>query len=437
MMLQAGEDLQETASQPRLQGRTLRIAGLIALAVAAAAAATGLVVRWRHEAAVKHWTVAQAVPTVSFIMPRPGGSSSRLILPGDVQAWFNAPIYARVSGFLKNWYFDYGARVKAGQVLAEIEAPDLDASFSAAKAKLVNANAQVSVREAELQFAKTTYDRWRNSPKGVVSVQETLAKKGDFDSATARLNAALADVNAAQGEVDRLEALESFKRITAPFDGVVTERNTDVGALINAGSGVGGGTGPVLFRVADVHKMRIFVQVPQRMSADIREGQKADLRLPQFPDKTFEATVATTARAINQSARTLLVELHANNPNGELQPGSYTEVHFNLPPDPNILSIPTSALIFRENGLEVAAIGQDDRIAVKKISIGRNLGSTVEVLTGLAASDHVVISPPDSLAAGDLVRVASEAAPTGKGQGSGTEAEKNTPADAKTTGESP
>ena len=433
MMLQVDKDLQEIASQLRPQGRTLRIAGLFALAVAVVAAATGLVLRWRHEAAVTQWTVTQAVPVVSFVMPQPDGKTSRLILPGDIQAWFDAPIYARVNGFLKNWYFDYGAHVKAGQLLAEIEAPDLDASFAASKARLTNSKAVVNVREAELEFAKTTYERWRNSPKGVVSVQETTAKKGDFDSAAARLNASLADVNVAQSEVDRLAALEGFKRVIAPFDGVVTERNTDVGALINSGSGVGGGTGPALFRVADVHEMRTFVQVPQRMSADIHEGQKAGLHLPQFPDKSFEATVATTARAINQSARTLLVELHADNPNGVLQPGSYTEVHFDLPPDPNILSVPTDTLIFRQNGLEVAVIGEDDRIAVKKISIGRNLGSRVEVLSGLTPSNRVVVSPPDSLAAGDLVRIANEAAPSGKGPGSGADAEENSPSDAKTT----
>jgi RND family efflux transporter MFP subunit len=432
-MLQVDEDLQETASQSRQQGRTLRIAGIVALVIAVAAAATGLLVRWRHEAAVKHWTLTEAVPIVSFVVPRPDGEASRLILPGDIQAWFDAPIYARVNGFLKQWYFDFGAHVKAGQVLAEIEAPDLDASFAAAKARLASSNAQVKVREDELAFAKTTYERWRSSPKGVVSVQETTAKKGDFDSATARLNASLADVNVAQSEVDRLAALEGFKRVIAPFDGVVTERNTDVGALINAGSGVGGGSGPVLFRVADVHKMRIFVQVPQRMSADIREGQNADLHLPQFPDKSFEATVATTARAINQSARTLLVELHADNPDGVLQPGSYAEVRFYLPPDPNVLSLPTSTLIFRQNGLEVAVIGQDDRIEAKKISIGRNLGSRVEVLSGLTPSDRVVVSPTDSLAAGELVRIASEAAPSGEGPESGGNSEENPPTNANTT----
>ncbi len=434
-MLEANKELQENASNLRQLAGTLRTAGMIAIAAAAIAVAAGLAVRWGHEKAVKRWTMAQAVPSVSFIKPQPDGASSRLILPGDIQAWFEAPIFARVNGYLKNWYCDYGARVKAGQILAEIEAPDLDASYAAAKARLVNSKAVVNVREAELEFARTTYERWRNSPKGVVSVQETLSKKGDFDSATAQLNAARADVNVAQGEIDRLEALDGFKRIVAPFDGEVTERNTDIGALINAGSGVGGGSGPVLFRVADVHKVRVFVQVPQRMSAEIHEGQKADLRLPQFPDKTFEATVATTARAINRSARTLLVELHADNPNGVLQPGSYTEVRFNLPPDPNVLEIPTRTLIFRQDGLEAAVIGQDDRIEMKKVSIGRNLGSNVEVLSGLAPSDRVVVSPPDSLAAGDLVRIASEAAPSGNAPGSGTDAEVNSQDDTNTAGQ--
>jgi RND family efflux transporter MFP subunit len=423
----------ETSLEPPRSRRTLRWAGLAALIVAVAVAATGILRRQQQQTEVAQWTQAEAIPTVSVVMPQRGVSGLQLVLPGDIQAWHDAPIYARVNGYLKNWYFDYGARVKTGQLLAEIEAPDLDGQLAAAQAKLNAANSEVKVRQAEQDFAKTTYERWRDSPKGVVSVQETTAKKGDFDSASARLNASLADVNVAQGEVDRLGALEGFKRVIAPFDGVVTERNTDVGALINAGSGVGGGSGPVLFRVADVHKMRIFVQVPQRMSADIREGQKADLHLPQFPDKSFDATVATTARAINQSARTLLVELHANNPDGVLQPGSYTEVHFNLPPDPNILRVPTNTLIFRQNGLEVAVIGEDDRIVVKKISIGRNLGSRVEVLNGLAPSDRVVISPPDSLAAGDLVRIAGQASPSGEQAGAGADAEKNLAPDAKAT----
>jgi len=431
------KELQRTISRPFQQSGRLRIAGLILLAIAAASVVTVAILRWRHDEAVKQWTATQAVPFVSFTTPAADGTSSVLNLPGDIEAWFDAPIYARVNGFLKQWYFDYGAHVKAGQILAEIEAPDLDASLDAAKAKLVRSEADVKVREAELAFAKTTYDRWRNSPKGVVSVQETTEKKGDYDSATARRNAALAEVNASQGEVDRLQALESFKLITAPFDGVVTERNTDVGALINAGSGVGGGSGPVLFRVADVHEMRIFVQVPQRMSTEITVGQSADLLLPQFPDRTFKATVATTARAIRLSSRTLLVELHADNPDGVLQPGSYAEVRFHLPPNPDVLSIPTSALIFRSDGLEVAVIGQDDRIVLKKITIARNLGSRVEVSSGLLPTDRVVESPPDALSAGDLVRYASEPQTSGKESLSDASARMTLPVKAQTTERSP
>ena len=292
-------------------------------------------------------------------------AAERLVLPGTVQAWYEAPIYARVNGYLKDWYFDYGAHVKKGDLLAEIDAPDLDAQLAAAQAKLNSARATVKVREAEKQFAETTYERWRDSPKGVVSVQEQEGKQADYNSAVARVNAATAEVAADQGEVDRLKALEEFKRITAPFDGVVTARETDIGALINAGSGTGGGNGPELFRVADIHKMRIYVQVPQQLSAGIGQGLVAELHLPQYPNKTFKATVATTSNAINLSARTLLVELHADNPDGLLQPGAYAGVDFELPSNPDVVRIPTSALIFREQGMEVATIGPGDKIELK------------------------------------------------------------------------
>jgi RND family efflux transporter MFP subunit len=414
MASQLPNDPQNTGSAPPRPRMTLRRTGLAALIVAIAVAATGILLRQQQQTQVRLWTAGEAVPVVSIIAPQQGVSGLEVILPGDIQAWYDAPIYARVNGYLKNWYFDYGASVKKGQVLAEIDAPDLDAQLAATRAKLNAANSDVTVRQAELEFAKTTYARWRESPKGVVSVQETLSKKGDFDSATARLNAAFAQVNAAKGEVERLDALESFKRITVPFDGVVTERNTDVGALINAGSGVGGGSGPMLFRVADVHEMRIFVLVPQQMSAQIHDGLTADLYLPQYPNKTFKATVATTSRAINLTSRTLLVELHADDTDGLLQPGTYTEVHFNLPGDPDMVHIPTSALLFREHGLEVAVIGPHNKVELKKVTLGRNLGTQVEVLNGLTPSDHVVNSPPDSLAEGDVVRIAREPAPDSK-----------------------
>ena len=390
--------------------RNLRRVGLICVIAAAAIAGFGIIQRRSHEAEVAGWTQERAVPSAAAITPKPGAASQRLVLPGTVQAWYEAPIYARVPGYLKMWNFDYGAHVKKGDVLAEIETPDLDAQLAAALAKLDSAKAMVKVREAERQFTGSTYQRWRDSPKGVVSLQEQEAKQADYNSALARLNSAVAEVGVDQGEVDRLQALESFKNITVPFDGIVTARETDVGALINAGSGTGGGNGPELFRVADIHIMRVYVQVPQQLSAGIKNGLNAQLQLPQYPNKTFKAAVATTSSAINTNARTLLVELHSDNPDRDMQPGAYAQVDFELPTDPSVVRIPTSALIFRERGTEVAAIGPNDTIELKPITLGRNLGTEVEVLSGLTTSDRLVNSPPDSLSTGDRVHVATATA---------------------------
>ncbi len=385
--------------------RNLRRIGLIAAAAAILIAAFGILQRHSHEAEVAQWTKQQAVPIVAVVTPETGAAVQHLTLPGTVQAWYEAPIYARVPGYLKNWYFDYGAHVKKGDVLAEIETPDLDAQLAAAEAKLNSGRAVVKIREAEQQFAESTYQRWRDSPKGVVSEQEQQIKQADYNSALARLNSATAEVAADQGEVDRLQALESFKKITAPVDGVVTARETDIGALINVGSG---GSGSELFRVADVHEMRVYVQVPQQLSAGIQNGLTADLHLPQYPDKSFKASVATTSSSINPSARTLLVELHADNPNDQLQPGAYAKVDFELPGNPSVMRVPTSALIFREHGMEVAIVGTDNKIELKPVKLGRNLGTEVEVINGLVQSDKIVNSPPDSLANGDIVRVAGQ-----------------------------
>ena len=405
--------VREADRQPPEPTGKLRRAGLATLVIAVSIAVGGIALRWVHAKNVARWTDTQAIPTVNLITPQRGVSGQQTVLPGNVQAWYEAPIYARVNGYLKNWYFDYGAHVKKGDLLALIDAPDLDAELAAAQANLKAAEAQTKVREAEVEFARTTFARWRDSPKGVVSEQETESKKADFNSATARYNASLADVNADRGVVDRLNALEEFKRIVAPFDGIVTARNTDIGALINAGSGSGGGTGggsaPQLFRVADVHEMRVFVQVPQEMSASLRAGMAADLHLPQYPDRVFKSVVATTAGAINESARTLLVELHADNADGLLQPGTYTEVHFDLPGDPQMVRIPSSALIFRQDDMQVAVVGAGDRVQLRPVKLGRNLGTDVEVLTGLAPSDRVIESPPDSLATGDHVLIADAA----------------------------
>jgi RND family efflux transporter MFP subunit len=389
--------------------RGLRLVGLCALVVAIAVVAFGIVERRQNEVTVAQWTEAQAIPEVAVLTPMSSPAVAPLVLPGNIQAWYEAPMYARVSGYLKMWYFDYGAHVKKGDVLAEIDTPDLDAQLAAAQAKLNSALAVVNVRKTELQFAESTYNRWRESPTGVVSEQETESKQADYGSARARLNAANAEVAEDQGEVDRLNALEGFKKIIAPFDGVVTARETDIGALINAGSGTS--NGPELFRMADVSKMRIFVQVPQQQSAGIAPGQEAEVHLPQYPGRTFKATVATTSDAINMEARTLLVELHVDNPDGLLQPGAYAQVVFRLPSNPDVLRIPTSALVFRKQGLQVATLGPGDKIELKSVTLGRNLGTDVEVVSGLSASDRIVDSPPDSLASGDLVHVASDQTP--------------------------
>jgi RND family efflux transporter MFP subunit len=381
---------------------------IIAVLVALGIAISGVLWRRHQESEVTKWTNELAVPTVAVVKPKQGVSGQQISLPGDIEAWYEAPIYARVSGYLKAWYFDFGAHVTKGQLLAEIDAPDLDAQLAAAKAKFNSAEAQVKVREAERNFAETTYTRWRESPKGVVSEQETESKKAEYGSADARYKAAIAEANVNQSEVDRLTALEAFKRIVAPFDGIVTQRNTDVGALINAGSGVGGGTGPQLFRVADVHEMRVFVQVPQEMSANMRAGLTAEMSLPQYPDKTFQATVSTTSEAINKASRTLLVELHSKNTDGVLQPGTFAQVRFNLADSPGTLRIPTSALIFRENGAQLALVGPGDKIEMKSVKLGRNLGTEFEVLNGLTLNDTVVNSPPDSLSEGEQVRVVKD-----------------------------
>jgi RND family efflux transporter MFP subunit len=411
----------ESIPAKRQSHRMTRLLSVSAIALVIAIAAWGIWHRHSQERAVTAWTDAAAIPTVNIVHPTQGAPGQQIVLPGDIHAWYQAPIYARVNGYLKNWYFDFGAQVKKGQVLADIETPETDAQLAAAKAKLNAASAAVKVREAEAQFAKTTYARWRDSPPGVVSVQERENKQAEYESGVARLNAAKADMAAAQADIDRLQSLENFKQVVAPFDGTVTARETDIGALINAGSA----GNAQLFSVADTHKVRVYVKVPQRLTGNIHRGLTAELRLPQYPGKVFTAKATTTTRSVNTSSRTLLVELQADNPDGLLQPGTYVEAQLNLPGDPNTLLIPSSAILFRQHGLEAALVGDDDKITLKKISLGRNLGVQVEVTEGLTPSDRIVDSPPDSLGAGDVVRIAGRPAPDIPPHGSQREAEAN------------
>src|ERR1700688_1230533 len=416
------EDKAPEVTPAKRQPRTPGLLSVGAVALVMAVALDGIWHRQSQEKAVAAWTDAAAIPTVNIVHPSKGAPEQQVVLPGDIHAWYEAPIYARVNGYLKSWYFDFGAQVKKGQVLADIETPEIDAQLTAAKAKLNAASAAVKVRDAEAQFAKTTYERWRDSPRGVVSVQEQAAKQADYQSGIARLNAAKADMAVAQADVDRLESLQAFRQVVAPFDGVVTARETDIGALINAGSN---GTARELFSVADTHKVRIYVKVPQRLAGNIHRGLTAELRLPPYPGKGFTAKATTTSRSVNTSSRTLLVELEADNPDGLLQPGTYVEAQLNLPSDPNTVLIPSSAILFRRHGLEAAVVGDGDKVTLRKISLGRNLGVQVEVTGGLVPSDQVVDSPPDSLGSGDVVRIAGQPAPSNPPNGSEKEAEAN------------
>lgn len=369
--------------------RGLVLFGTIGLGVAVALGVTGILSRTHSAAALVAATDTAAIDTVAVIRPHAGTTAEGLVLPGDIEAWYEAPIYGQVSGYVKMWYRDIGAVVQQGDLLGLIDTPDLDAHVEQARALVAKA-------EADEELAAITAKRWQALWKtDSVSRQETDVKTDD-------LKAAQAATLAAKGELDRLLALEGFKRLVAPFDGVVTARHTDVGAFVKAN---GVSTEPELFTVADIHMMRVYVRVPQTYAAQIHVGMTADLHLPQFPGRAFPATVNTTSRAINLDSRTLLVELWAPNPQEELAPGTYADVHFALAPTPGALKIPTSALIFQDNGLQVAVVDGSSHAHLRTITIGRDMGADVIVVSGITAADRVIDSPPDDLNDGDLVRV--------------------------------
>ncbi len=343
------------------------------------------------EATRKRDAGGTAALAVEVITPQHGAKTHEIVLPGNIQAYYEAPIYARVNGYLKMWYQDIGAHVKAGPLLAEIDTPDLDQQLQQAQADLVKA-------KADEDLAAITAQRWQALVgSNSVSQQETDEKTGDLDAKKAAREAA-------EANVQRLQALEGFKRIVAPFDGIVTARTTDVGALIDAGSGIG----PELFAVADVHTMRIYVRIPQVDTAGLHVGMRASLYLPERPGKTFPATITNMAEAINDTSRTMLVELQADNPKGELHRGTYTEVHFELPTDPTAVYVPISAILFQKHGLQVAVVGPDNRVVLKSVRIGRDYGTKEEIVSGLSPEDQVINSPPDMIEAGELVRVVQD-----------------------------
>src|SRR5579875_4056483 len=375
--------------------RMLRIGAAAALA-GLAAVAWAVHSRHRAEEALARETDAEALVAVATTRPEPVGGATELVLPGNLEANYEAPIYARTSGYLKRWLVDIGARVSKGQLLAEIDAPEVDQQLRQAEADLATA-------EASRKIAEVTAERWRH-------LRETdSVSKQEADEKVSTAQASEAQVAAAEANVRRLRELTSFERIVAPFDGVITARNTDVGRLINAGSG----SGTELFRIADMRRLRLYVRVPQSDVAAMTQGLTARLSLPDRPGRTYEATLATTSSAIDPATRTLTVELFVSNEHGELLPGEYAEVHFELPPGSGgkSFTLPANVLLDRGDGLHVATVDERDRVVMKPVVIGRDYGSAIEIVSGLSSNDEVILSPPDSLVDGASVRVVKRSRP--------------------------
>ena len=371
--------------------RKLGLFGLVAGIAAVLIVVTGIRAREDSSAKLREWTDNQAIPTVAVTLPDAKVLNATLDLPGRLEAWQRAPIYARVSGYLKGWSADIGTRVKAGQVIAEIEAPDLDQQLLQARADLASQQASAKLSEATLTRRKSLI------ASNFVSMQE-------IDERTADLSNKKAAVNSGQANVERLEALAGYKNITVPFDGVVTARDTDVGALINAG----GGTGPAMFVVSDISKLRVYVNVPQSYVPAIRIGAKAIISMPEYPTRTFAATVEASSQSVDVASGTTRMQLGLDNAQGELMPGGYANVKLSLQRDQVPLHIPASALIFNQSGLRVATVDANDRVKFKIVTIARDLGRDIELASGISPDDRIIIAPPDGLADGDQVRVAGK-----------------------------
>jgi len=370
--------------------------------LAVAVVAYGLGTRQAQNARLRDATEAQAAPVVALVTPTSVSNNAALDLPGRLEAFIQAPIYARVPGYLKSWKHDIGAKVKAGEVLAEIDTPDLDQ-------QLAQARADLGVAQANAKLAQIGAERWQS-----LASTDAVAKQ-DVDQRTFTWNANIAQVKASQANVDRLVAMEGFKRLSAPFDGIVTARATDIGALIN----VGAAGGAQLFVVSETGKLRVYVNVPQNYVPSVPPGTKATISVPEHPGKTYTGMVEASAQAVNASTGTTLMQLIVDNAAGEMMPGDYASIHLQMAAAGHVLSVPSSALIFDAKGLSVATVEAGNHVLMKPVSIARDLGSVVELASGVSASDRVVENPPDGITNGVLVRLAGTAPgdkPTGKGK---------------------
>ena len=378
------------ALRPVRVGRFL----LLLIVVAVAVGVSGVFKRRQDDEKLTKWTREQATPTVAITTAKPDTTVKHVVLPGDVQAFYSAAIHAQVTGYVHDWRKDIGARVKQGEVLATINTPALDDQVNQAEGEVEKANANLSL-------AKTTADRWRTLGNSAAVSQQAIDEKvGDQ-------RAKEADLSAAKANLARLRSQKAFATIVAPFDGVVTARNVDIGSYVN--SSVNGG--PPMFVVADVSRMRIYVKAPQVYAAALKNGMTAKLRLPEYPGREFDAKLDTTASAIDDKSRSLLVELMADNKEGLLRPGSFAQIAFDLPPDAQALEISASALLFRDQETVVVIVGADDRVKLQRVRIARDYGSDVEIEGGLPPGARIALSPPESISDGDKVRVAGASAP--------------------------
>lgn len=362
---------------------------VIVLLVVAGLLISGILSRVRHRAALRTEAAQMAVPTVSVVLPKGAGPAQEVVLPGNVQPFITSPIYSRTNGYLKKWYFDIGAHVKKGQLLAVIESPEIDQQLKQSRSNLLTA-------QAHLKLTEVTKNRYQ----GLLSSQ--AVSQQDVDNAVAAYNADKAIVEADQANVRQYEVLQSFERIYAPFDGLITARNTDVGDLVNSGN-----TGNVktdLFRMAQTGKLRVFVNVPEQYSRGVQPGQAADLTLAELPGRRFPGVLVRTAEAINLVTRTLPIEVDVDNPTGTLLTGSYAEVHLKLPGQISTYSIPANTLIFRSEGLQVAVV-KDGKIVLTPVTPGHDFGNAIEIVAGLNASDQIVVNPSDSIVSGQAVKI--------------------------------
>jgi RND family efflux transporter MFP subunit len=341
-------------------------------------------------------------PPVDVVAAKSVTSGQDLALPGQTAAWYESTIYARVSGYVAKWMVDIGDHVTKGQVLASIETPELDAELSAARAQLQSSQSQVNARQAEEQFSKTTNERWRDSPKGVVSEQERESKKADYEGAKARLYSAKAQVALDQAKVDQYNAMMQFKRVTAPFDGTITERKIDIGNLVTAGSTTS--TTP-LYHIAQCDPLRVFVDVPQSSADELAQsGVPAEIRAAGNVTGVFAGKIARSAGSVNAQARTMRVEVDMPNADHQLMPGMYVNVAFQLPPR-GMVEVPAAALIFRANGTQVARVGADNKISFVDVGIARDNGTQIELASGVQPGDRLVLNISSQIAAGQTVRV--------------------------------